>query len=48
MSILNDDRRISDDIWEFTEWLNEVKREFRGDNDYPEYPEHEESEDDDD
>ena len=29
MSILNDDRRVSDDIWEYSEWLNEVKREYR-------------------
>lgn len=35
MSIFNDDRIISDDIWAYTEWLNEVKRECRGDNDYP-------------
>ena len=45
MSILNDDRRISDDIWEYSEWLQEVKREFRGADKYPDPPEDEEKED---
>lgn len=29
MSILNDSRRVSDDIFEYNEWLNEVKYEYR-------------------
>lgn len=29
MSILNDSRRVSDDLFEFNEWLNEVKWEHR-------------------
>lgn len=37
MSIFNDDRIISDDIWAYTEWLNEVKRECRRDNYEPDY-----------
>ena len=45
MSILNDDRRVSDDIWEYSEWLQERNREFRGADAYPEPPE-EETEDD--
>lgn len=36
MSILNDDRRVSDDLWEYSEWLNERNREFRGADVYPE------------
>lgn len=29
MSIHTDFRQVSDDIWEYSEWLNEVKREYR-------------------
>lgn len=42
MSILNDSRIISDDIWAYTEWLNEVKREFRGVDKCPTPPDEEE------
>lgn len=31
MSIFKDDRIVSDDIWEYSEWLNELKRECRKD-----------------
>ena len=39
MSIYNDFRQISDDIWDFCEWLNEMKRELRGADAYPDEPE---------
>lgn len=29
MSIHTDFRQVSDDIWEYSEWLNEMKREYR-------------------
>ena len=45
MSILNDDRRVSDDIWEYSEWLQEMKREYRGDDYCPTPPDDEEKED---
>ena len=49
MSILNDDRRVSDDIWEYSEWLQERNREFRGDDFCPTPPDdYEETEDNDD
>lgn len=37
MSILNDDRRCSDDLDEYLDWLNEVKQEYRRDEYEQEY-----------
>lgn len=45
MSFLTINRQISDDIWEFSEWLQEKNREFRGVDKCPTPPD--ESEDDD-
>ena len=45
MSTYNNFRQISDDIWDFCEWINEMKRELRGEKVHPEQPENEERED---
>lgn len=42
MSIFNDDRRYSDDPEEYLAWREEMKRECKGDNNYPEDAEQEE------
>ena len=47
MSIFNDDRRVSDDIWEYSEWLQERNRECRGDDYCPDRGEREDKEDND-
>lgn len=39
MSIFNDDRIVSDDIWEYSEWLSEVKWEFRREQYEQDHPE---------
>ena len=37
MSILNDDRRYSDNEEEYQDWQREVEREYRGDDYEPDY-----------